>query len=199
MPEGFVFSNFLRSGQSRVLTYVGGDGNDIALKVLDPAFPSRIGDLDNQFGRHGVAAKAFAGAEYSTDIALHANGKIVAVGLASGDFGVAQFLSDGSVDTSFGADWIRENDFGKTDLANAVAVDAAGNIFVVGTSMTHQLVGLHLRNITHRVFWIQLLVQVVWLPRRVWRRYPERRHHCRRQDRCGRLFVREHSLGYTRL
>lgn len=138
-PEGFVFSNFLGSGQNRKLTYVGGDGNDIALVVDAPVPPARIGDLDRSFGLGGIAAISIGNSnlEQVFDVAIQSDGKIVAAGYSNGDFAIIRLLSDGTLDPSFGGgDGIVTTDFGNFDVAYTLAMDSLGNIFVGGKSET---------------------------------------------------------------
>jgi len=109
----FVFSGFGSSGVGRLLP----DG------TLDPAF-----------GNGGTVFLSFSAAA----LAIQADGGIVIGGTSTDAQGVdtwrlARLLADGGVDTAFGTDG--EQDFvwfGDTDDLNALAVDANGDVVVVG-------------------------------------------------------------------
>ena len=67
---------------------------------------------------------------------LHGDGRIVVVGyVAGGDFGVARYLAQGSLDTSFGAAGVLELDFfGGFDTADAILAQPDGKIVVAGST-----------------------------------------------------------------
>ena len=66
-------------------------------------------------------------------MALQADGKIVAVGGAGGDFALARYNPNGSLDTSFSGDGKQRTDFGGGfDVATGVALQADGKIVAVG-------------------------------------------------------------------
>jgi uncharacterized delta-60 repeat protein len=93
--------------------------------------PAAIAALDPSFGSGG---KVFATGAPITDIALQADGKIVAVGTQGGDFVVQRYNPDGTLDNSFNSGGVRTIDFGGTDHAEAVAIQADGKIVVVGST-----------------------------------------------------------------
>jgi uncharacterized delta-60 repeat protein len=65
-------------------------------------------------------------------------GRIVVVG-GSGDFRVARYRSDGTLDTSFNGTGVVITDFsGHDDYCEAVALDASGHIVVAGRSGSSQ-------------------------------------------------------------
>ena len=73
-----------------------------------------------------------------TAVALQADGKIVAVGIARRhrrlDFALARYNPNGSLDTTFSGDGKQTTDFGGgVDEATAVAIQADGKIVAVGT------------------------------------------------------------------
>src|SRR5262249_19285229 len=78
----------------------------------------------------------------ATSLALQADGKIVAAGLAyhagpvsSSDFALARYNPDGSLDPSFGAAGKLTSDFfGNWDQANGVAIQPDGKIVAAGTA-----------------------------------------------------------------
>ena len=72
-------------------------------------------------------------------MALQADGKIVAVGDAGGgttggDFGLARYNANGSLDTSFSGDGKQTTDFGRSSGANGVALQGDGKIVAVGAA-----------------------------------------------------------------
>ena len=73
-------------------------------------------------------------------MAIQGDGKILVAGedlAATGDFALARYNTDGSLDTSFSCDGKQITDFaGNTDLANGVAVQSDGRIVVAGSSFS---------------------------------------------------------------
>ncbi|MFH8627539.1 calcium-binding protein [Streptomyces vietnamensis] len=112
--------------------YVGTDGSDIAL-----ARYTSDGTLDTTFGTGGTvvtdAGDRFGGIE---DAAVQADGKIVVAGgggSSEGDFLVARYNPNGSLDTTFGTGGMVITDFGdKFDAARAVVLQSGGRILAVG-------------------------------------------------------------------
>ena len=93
--------------------------------------PAAIAALDPSFGtggKIGAPGAPFAG------VALQPDGKIVTVGTSNGNFLVARFNPDGSLDSSFDTDGIQTIDFGGTESANGLAIQPNGSIVVVGTT-----------------------------------------------------------------
>jgi uncharacterized delta-60 repeat protein len=99
------------------------------------------GSLDTSFGSGGKvnfpAFNPFAAA-------FAADGRILVAGeiggttnVASGDFGMARFNADGSLDTRFGnAGSVATDFFGHTDIADAVAFQPDGRIVLAGLAST---------------------------------------------------------------
>jgi len=109
-----------------------------------------VGKLDTAFGTGGVVTTSFGGtSDSAAAVTLH-QGKILAVG--SGhydgngchDFALAQYNSNGTLDTTFGqdldGDGVRDGkvvtDFGWDDVAAAVAIDVDDSILVLGNTAT---------------------------------------------------------------
>ena len=97
--------------------------------------------LDSTFGTAGKVAMDFGGfAAAATSVALQPDGRIVAAGwtqatssLASRDFALARFNSDGTLDASFGINGRATTDFlGVANQINAIALQADGKIVAVG-------------------------------------------------------------------
>ncbi len=90
------------------------------------------GSLDPSFSGDGMQTTDFGGFDEANGVAIQADGKIVAVGNAGGDFGVARYNPNGSLDPSFSGDGMQTTDFGGADSANGVALQANGRIVAVG-------------------------------------------------------------------
>ena len=98
------------------------------------------GGLDLTFGRGGEVTSDFRGSnDIANAAALQADGKIVAAGIrfvgnsaSVGDFVVARYNSDGTIDKTFGEGGHVVTDFGMTELASAVAIQPDGKIVVAG-------------------------------------------------------------------
>jgi uncharacterized delta-60 repeat protein len=113
--------------------------------VAAPGALAATGDLDTTFGVGGktVTDFGFGGYDYATATAVQSDGKIVVAGRAgggSGDFGVARYNADGTLDTTFSGDGTQATDFGSSDAsgngdaAAGVAIQSDGKILVAGTA-----------------------------------------------------------------
>ncbi len=114
----------------------GGEDFGLARYNLD-------GSLDAGFSGDGKQTTNFGGiGDHANAVAIQDDGKIVAVGHSGplftlgqgppGDFGLARYNPDGSLDTSFSGDGRQTTDFGTSDEANGVAIQDDGKIVVVG-------------------------------------------------------------------
>ena len=108
--------------------------DDFALARYNPD-----GSLDTSFSGDGKQTTDFSSgpATQANDVAIQANGRIVAVGVAGGgatgdDFGLARYNPNGSLDTSFSGDGRKRTSFGGFDSANGVALQGDGRIVAVG-------------------------------------------------------------------
>jgi uncharacterized delta-60 repeat protein len=94
------------------------------------------GSLDTSFSGDGRQTTDFGDFDQAKGVALQGDGKIVAIGEvgvgAPGDFAVARYNPDGSLDTSFSGDGRQTTDFGGSDQANGVALQGDGKIVAVG-------------------------------------------------------------------
>ena len=91
------------------------------------------GDLDTSFDGDGKAVVNFGGLDFITAIAEQPDSKLVAVGGSGGDFALARFNPNGTLDTSFGTNGIRTTDLGSDDdHAQAVVIAGDGRIFAAG-------------------------------------------------------------------
>jgi uncharacterized delta-60 repeat protein len=107
--------------------------------IASTAIPARSapGDLDVTFGHDGKVITLFAGGfALARDVAIQADGKIVAVGQASGGrrgrFALARYNHNGSLDSTFGRDGKVTTRFEGGALAYAVAIQADGKIVAAG-------------------------------------------------------------------
>jgi uncharacterized delta-60 repeat protein len=98
------------------------------------------GALDRTFGDGGTVTTNFSrGSDGASDVAIQANGKILAVGRAStrnyyGKFAVARYRTNGHLDPAFGGDGLVTTNFAKRqDAASAVAIQDDGGIVVAGS------------------------------------------------------------------
>lgn len=114
----------------------------VALAALVFASPALAapGDLDESFDGDGKVTTVTAPMEYGEDLAIQPNGKIVVAGTSGdaqgyqGDFALARYNEDGSLDTSFDGDGKLTTDFGAVERASALAVQSNGKIVVAGHS-----------------------------------------------------------------
>jgi uncharacterized delta-60 repeat protein len=110
---------------------VGGTANvvgDFALSRYN-----NDGSLDATFGTGGKVTTDFGlGSSAGFGLAIQPDGKIVMVGNANQDFGVARYNGNGSLDTTFGTGGTVTTDFGDFDSAAAALIQPDGKIVTVG-------------------------------------------------------------------
>ncbi|MBE7497840.1 MAG: hypothetical protein HS117_23085 [Verrucomicrobiaceae bacterium] len=114
-----------------------GVNNDLLVTRLDSS-----GKLDSSFGGTSgkVTTSINSGSEVIHDIAIAADGKVVAVGHgqngATRDFTVARYLRNGFLDVTFGTNGKVQTPIGSgDDDAEAVAIDSVGRIVVAGHAL----------------------------------------------------------------
>jgi uncharacterized delta-60 repeat protein len=98
------------------------------------------GSPDTGLSGDGRQTTDFAGGpDGANAVAIQGDGKIVAVGglrlspsTVIGDFALARYDTDGSLDTSFSGDGKQTTDFGPFDAANGVAIQGDGRIVAAG-------------------------------------------------------------------
>lgn len=110
------------------------DGPGFLFKGVIARFNANSLDLDTSFG---VAGKVIT--ENPSDVnlgfralELDSQDRIIVAGEQEGDFSVSRFLTDGKPDSSFGTNGQTLVDFGASDVANALALDADGKIIAAG-------------------------------------------------------------------
>jgi uncharacterized delta-60 repeat protein len=116
----------------------------VALALITAALPAAAaaapGDLDPTFGSGGKVTTDVGGSDGAQAVAIQGDGKVVAAGLGNfagpgtGDFALARYNPDGSLDTSFGSGGKVTTDFGGFDAASAVAIQPDGKIIAAGRS-----------------------------------------------------------------
>jgi uncharacterized delta-60 repeat protein len=74
----------------------------------------------------------FGGSDGAVDVAVQADGRFVVAGTSSGNFALARYHPNGSLDTSFGTNGKVIVDFGGTESAKSVAIAPDGKIVVAG-------------------------------------------------------------------
>ncbi|RNL73939.1 hypothetical protein EBF04_29975 [Streptomyces sp. I6] len=115
-----------------------GGTSDFALARYDTN-----GTLDAAFGTGGLVTTDFGPGSFdqASGVAVQADGKIVAAGLSDtgglGDFALARYNTNGTLDAAFGTGGLVTTDFGgSTDQAFGVVLQADGKIVAAGSSTT---------------------------------------------------------------
>ena len=102
------------------------------------------GDLDSTFSDDGKQTTDFGDGEFGTGVVIQSDPhdktktKIVVAGTTRGDFALARYNADGTLDTSFSGDGKQTTDFGGGELGTGVAIHAVTdcNIKIVFVSDT---------------------------------------------------------------
>jgi uncharacterized delta-60 repeat protein len=91
------------------------------------------GTIDPAFGDRGTVVTDFAGGDDGAwAVAIQSDQKIVVGGLADGDFALARYDANGTLDAQFGIGGRVTLDFGGDDRVNALAVQSDGKIVAAG-------------------------------------------------------------------
>ena len=121
-------------GKAVIAGHTNGSNEDFML-----ARYTTTGSLDGTFGSGGIIITPVGTShEAITNVALQADGKIIAAGHSinastSNDFSVARYNTNGSLDTSFGVSGIVKTIFGNgNDIAGGLALQTDGKIVVGG-------------------------------------------------------------------
>jgi uncharacterized delta-60 repeat protein len=107
-------------------------GGNFALARYNPD-----GSLDPSFWGDGEETTGFGVRHDGKAVAIQADGKIVVAGSTDsndGDFAVARFNPDGTLDPSFSGDGEQSTNLGGRDYGHAVAIQGDGKIVVAGES-----------------------------------------------------------------
>ncbi|HEU4387864.1 MAG TPA: delta-60 repeat domain-containing protein [Blastocatellia bacterium] len=121
------------------ITTIDTVNSDFALARYNPD-----GSLDSGFGAGGRVTTDFAGMfDRANALALQPDGKIIVAGLSgdrvsTGDFALARYNVDGTLDPDFGVGGKLVTDFfGGFDSASEMAIQPDGRILVVGAARTN--------------------------------------------------------------
>src|SRR5438270_3322716 len=106
------------------------------------------GSLDTSFGDGGIVTTTFPEGSYAFDVALQADGKIIAAGTvfvdfnpgdqSDTDFALARYNPDGTPDATFGnGGQVSTDFFGLEDDAFSVLIQPDGKIVAVGSANNH--------------------------------------------------------------
>jgi len=110
----------------------------IPMNAIGQSNPPRVGDLDTSFSGDGKVLTDFENRiDELTDVAIQADGKIVAVGTsrvlptsATRDVALARYLPNGAPDTSFNGNGTVRTHFGGEESGPVVALQTDGKILV---------------------------------------------------------------------
>jgi uncharacterized delta-60 repeat protein len=100
--------------------------------ALPGAAAAGPGALDPSFGIGGEVTTDFGGFDVAQAVAVQSDGKIVAVGSSGGDFALARYNADGSLDSGFGSGGKVTTDFGGFDAGSATVIQPDGRIVAAG-------------------------------------------------------------------
>lgn len=113
------------------------EGNETTLAVVRL---NSDGTPDQSFGISGmVTTNIRDGSEYINDLLIQKDGKIMVCGVARGltsnsDFTIMRYLSNGTVDVSFGVNGLVSTDFDNTDVAASILSISDDKFIIVGYS-----------------------------------------------------------------
>ena len=145
------FNNFNDFGRNAILQ--SDDKMIIAGGAFESVFNSSIalvrintnGTLDETFGTGGKATMNVNSEEndYTEDMAILTNGKILLGGYSAGDFLLMRYNANGTLDNSFGNGGYILTDYGNSqDKAYAISVDNTGSIYLGGHGYEAGMSGL---------------------------------------------------------
>jgi uncharacterized delta-60 repeat protein len=111
------------------IVLAGVSGTDFAL-----ARYNSDGTLDTSFDIDGKVTTSFGEPtnDYSYSVAIQSDGKILVAGYSDGDFALARYNIDGSLDTSFDGDGKVTTVIAGTESANSIAIQEDGKILLAG-------------------------------------------------------------------
>jgi uncharacterized delta-60 repeat protein len=147
--DGKAITDFLGDEDQANAVAIQADGKIVAAGFSSFSFDDTFalaryntdGSLDPTFDGDGRVTTQFGSGDEAWGVAIQRDGKIVAAGLAcrfcfaGGDFGLARYNLDGSLDTTFSGDGKVTTDFGfANDQAFSVALQGDGKIVLAGVA-----------------------------------------------------------------
>ena len=96
------------------------------------------GSLDTSFGIAGKVTTDFNYRDQGSSMTIQSDGKIIVVGESNGDFALARYNIDGSLDKTFSGDGKVTTDIGKYDFGGGVTIQNDGKILVIGSAYAIQ-------------------------------------------------------------
>jgi uncharacterized delta-60 repeat protein len=142
---GFVRTDVAGRGDAANAVAVQPDGKIVAAGVAQTSpidFDFALvrynpdGTLDHSFGANGIVTTDLGTLnDVANAVAIQPDGKIVAVGDAEENIGLARYLPNGSLDRTFGGTGTVVSDLGFDDVATGVAITPGGTIFIAGTRL----------------------------------------------------------------
>jgi uncharacterized delta-60 repeat protein len=132
-----AFSVVLQSNGKILVTGYSYDLSDNAYLAM--ARYNADGSLDSTFSGDGITLMNSGMFSAGFSLKMQSDGKILVAGAiddgnAGGDFLLARYNSDGSLDTTFASNGIATSDFGDLDIGFSVTTQSNGKILVGGTS-----------------------------------------------------------------
>lgn len=125
----------LQDDGSSVLAYSTYDGGQTLARLAVTRF-TQDGALDTSFGTSGKVFTAMSVDVYAGGVVIQADGRIVVAGWPStftaNDFILERYLSDGTLDPSFGSGGVAAAPPGTHGFPQELAVDGEGRILVAG-------------------------------------------------------------------
>lgn len=133
-PDEWASSSVIQPDGKYIIAGYSGSPYKIAMARYDVN-----GVLDPSFNNTGMLTKGFTTHDEANDITLDTAGNIVVAGIGyagtNQNFLVSRFLTNGSVDSTFGNNGFVTTDFGNaTEKANGVALQQDGKIVATGVS-----------------------------------------------------------------
>ncbi|TAN49177.1 MAG: DUF642 domain-containing protein [Methylococcaceae bacterium] len=92
------------------------------------------GSLDDSFDGDGMLTTYFAGGAAITTVARQPDDKILVAGFSGGNFALARYLADGTLDYSFDVSGSASADLGYYDIASGIALQSDGKILLAGNA-----------------------------------------------------------------
>ena len=92
------------------------------------------GIIDTTFDGDGISITDMGGTETAASITVESTGKILVVGSSGNDVAIARYLTDGTLDTTFGTTGYITQATGTTDAGNGIQILPDGRLLTSGTS-----------------------------------------------------------------